>query len=215
MSSTASKAGRIGVWGASGSGKSTYVKQRLAGRGRVVFFDPLGEYDGKLVDQPDQIREYAADHWKDFRVGIRPVRGKEPEFLKGVCEGLMEIQAVYQATGKGRQITLVVEEMNLSFPVNRGVSLCPAFADICSRGRHYGIEVFGLSQRIAEVDTRFRGNCTETVVFRQKGPRDQQAAAAELGCRVNDLPSENLHFIREMSGKSETGSLKFSKKISG
>ena len=36
---------RVGVWGASGSGKSSYVKRQLAKRKRVVIFDPQGEYD--------------------------------------------------------------------------------------------------------------------------------------------------------------------------
>ena len=67
-------------------------------------------------------------------------------------------------------MTLVVEEMNLSFPVAGGVHKCTGFAEICSRGRHYGIDVIGASQRIAEVDTRFRGNCTESVVLRQEDP---------------------------------------------
>jgi len=36
---------RVGVWGATGSGKSSYVKRQLAKRKRVVIFDPQGEYD--------------------------------------------------------------------------------------------------------------------------------------------------------------------------
>ena len=60
-------------------------------------------------------------------------------------------------------------------PVAGGAEKSPGFAEMCSRGRHYGLDMIGVSQRIAEVSTRFRGNCSETVVFRQKGPRDNKA----------------------------------------
>jgi hypothetical protein len=68
-----------------------------------------------------------------------------------------------------------------------------------------------VSQRIAEVDTRFRGNCTETVVFRQKGARDQHAAALELGCKIAQLPRANLTYIHERAGSIETGKITFRK----
>jgi DNA helicase HerA-like ATPase len=210
--SAKSNAGRVGVWGASGSGKSSYVKLQMGGRKRVVIFDPQAEYTGTAANSVDAVRREMARNWSGFRISYRPPPGKEPGALSALCKLLIYAQQPFKETGRGAGLALVVEEMNLSFPVSGGAAKCPGFAEVCSRGRHYGIEVWGVSQRIAEVDTRFRGNCTETVVFRQKGARDQAAAALELGCKPVDLPRENLAYLHERAGRIESGKLDFSKK---
>lgn len=207
--SARSNAGRVGVWGASGSGKSAFVKQRLRGARRVVVFDPLAEYPGTVLSVLDRVRLEMRRNWSGFRVAYVPRAGSEAKSLSALSRLLMAAQQPFKDTGKGSGITLVVEEMNLAFPVSGGAARCPGFAEICSRGRHYGIEVIGVSQRIAEVDTRFRGNCTETVVFRQKGPRDKAAAAAEIGASVAELPRDNLAYVIERAGSLTQGTLKF------
>lgn len=221
---SASNAGRIGVWGRSGSGKSSYVKGRVKGRRRVVVFDPLDEYrreSCKVIlhnrrDALDDVRQAMRGDWKRFRLAYVPPSGREAAALSALCRLLMAAQRPFMETGKGDGLTLVVEEMNLSFPVAGGAEKSPGFAEICSRGRHYGIEVIGVSQRIAEVSTRFRGNCTETVVLAQKGPRDTAAAAAELGVdagRVRAL--DNLQYLHERAGTVSEGKIRFPARRAG
>lgn len=209
----ASNAGRIGVWGASGSGKSSYVKKAINGRKRVVVFDPLAEYDGickRVCHTVDQVRLAMRDDWRDFTIAYVPPPGQEPRALSALCKLLMAAQQPYKTTGKGQGITLVVEEMNLSFPVHGGAQKSPGFAEVCSRGRHYGIEVYGLSQRIAEVSTRFRGNCTETVILRQQGPRDLAAAVDAIGGDKVELARlQNLQYVHEKNGQRTAGRIKF------
>jgi DNA helicase HerA-like ATPase len=209
MSSAKNTQGRVGIWGASGSGKSAYTKKRLKGRKRVVVFDPLEEYSGKKVSTIKGVEREMVRRWADFVISYSPQIGKEAANLNDLSRFLLAVQRPFKEGKKGRPLTLVVEEMNSSFPVSGGAAKCPYFAEICSRGRHYGIEVFGVSQRLAEVDTRFRGNCTETVVFRQKGIRDKTAAAAEIGCAVSELPTENLHFMHERNGVVSKDKLTF------
>ncbi|AUQ50006.1 AAA-like domain protein [Phaeobacter inhibens] len=210
--SAKSNAGRIGVWGASGSGKSSYVKKAIKGRKRMVVFDPLAEY-GTLcnvtVNTLDDVRKAMRADWSGFRIAYVPPAGREPLALSGLSKLLMLAQGPYKKTGKGQGVTLVVEEMNLSFPVHGGAEKAPGFAEICSRGRHFGIEVFGLSQRIAEVSTRFRGNCTETVVLRQQGPRDLKAAEDAIGAARGVVSGlKNLEYLHERAGTIKKGSIK-------
>ncbi|KEP71760.1 hypothetical protein DL1_00370 [Thioclava dalianensis] len=213
--SARSNAGRIGVWGRSGSGKSSYVKNKLRGVRRVVIFDPLAEYGGegfRVIEHRahglDGVRVQMAANWRGFRLAYVPPSGREAAALSGLSRLLMAAQEPFRATGRGAQITLAVEELNMSFTVNGGANHAPGFAEICSRGRHYGIEVIGISQRIAEVATRFRGNCTETVVFPQKGKRDLDAAAAELGVDVAQVRGlQNLHYLHEQGGTVTAGSI--------
>lgn len=215
--SSKSNAGRLGVWGRSGSGKSSWVKRYIKDARRVVVFDPLGEYRAegfKALEHRagglDAVRMAMRDNWSGFRLSYVPPGGKESAALSGLCRLMMKAQTPFFNGNGTLQMTLVVEEMNLCFPVSGGVEKAPGFADICSRGRHYGIEVVGVSQRIAEVATRFRGNCTETVVFSQKGPRDVAAAASELGTDQSQIKTlQSLHYLHEVGGNVTPGQITF------
>lgn len=210
---SASNAGRIGVWGASGSGKSALVKGLLRSRKRVIVFDPLDEYSKEgftRVKISEAARTEMIRDWSGFRVALVPQAGYEARYLNQISKLLIAAQEPFRKDGSKLGATFAVEEMNLSFPVRGGASRAPAFADICSRGRHYGIEVFGLSQRIAEVDMRFRGNCTETYVLRQQGGRDVEAASVVTGAtkqRVSGI--KNLQYLHEKNGEIIEGVVKF------
>ncbi len=219
--SALSNVGRIGVWGRSGSGKSSYVKNLIRDRKRMVIFDPLAEYGKELARLAtvehnhraalDDVRKKMLANWAGFRVAYVPPAGREPDALSALCRLLLAAQQPFKdGQAGGKPLTLVVEEMNLSFPVSGGAQKCPGFADVCSRGRHYGIEVIGVSQRIAEVATRFRNNCTETVVLAQKGPRDIEAAANEIGGDRKAVTSlANLEYLHENKGDVRKGQIAF------
>ncbi len=208
-----SNAGRIGVWGASGSGKSSYVKKKLVTLRRVVVFDPLDEYSKlkmKRCTTAQQVLEAMRSNWKYYRIAYVPPAGKETRALSQLSKLLLQAQEVYKTTGKGQGMTLVVEEMNTCFSVNCSMKEAAGFAEICSRGRHFGIEVYGLSQRIAEVNTRFRGNCTESVVLRQQGKNDVEAATYVLGCDKPTVTAlKNLEYLHSQNGKITAGTIKW------
>lgn len=208
----ASDAGRVGVWGRSGSGKSTYVKAMFGARARLVVFDPLDEYrelPGFVrATSIRGVRDAMAKRWgAGFRIAYIPAAGAEAARLSELSWLLCKAQARFKAGQDSREITLVVEEMNTCFPVHGLSPDIMGFGEICSRGRHYGIEVAGVSQRIAEVNTRFRGNCTETIVFPQQGPRDVRAARDALGfvSEQEIMALADHHYIRVARGQKSTG----------
>lgn len=202
MSRAKADPGRIGVWGASGSGKSTYVKALLRGAGRVVVFDPLDEYRAEGFTRCATVAEVKArmaSSFGAFRLALVPPGGSEAPALDRLAKLLRYAQEPYREGAYSGALVLVVEEMNLCFPVASGAARAPAFADLCSRGRHYGIGLVGVSQRIAEVSTRFRGNCSETVVFRQGGWNDLKAAADALGfVKPDDLRGLQNHAFKRL-----------------
>lgn len=206
-----SNVGRLGVWGASGSGKSAFTKKRLKGLRRVVVFDPMDEYTPfTRAASVDAVRLAMLRNWGGFTVRYVPPAGRETDALSQLCRLLILAQSEVKETGRGDPLTLVVEEMNLAFPVAGGEQKCPGFAEVCSRGRHSKIAVIGLSQRLAEVSTRFRGNCDETVIFRQKGPRDVQAAMAATGATKEAVSGlRNLDYLHERQGTITKGRLRF------
>lgn len=213
--SASSNAARIGVWGASGSGKSSYVKKLIRREKRLVVFDPLDEYrpfTGKSVTDLDEVRKAMLADWRGFRVAFVPPSGKETIALSALSRLMMAAQQPFKDGKAKLGMTLVVEEMNLSFPVHGGAEKSPGFAEVCSRGRHYGLTVFGLSQRIAEVSTRFRGNCTETVILRQQGPRDIAAASEAAGVPRDQVTRlKNLDYITSKNGETRAGRIQHRK----
>ncbi|HAI27957.1 MAG TPA: hypothetical protein DCM48_00045 [Thalassospira sp.] len=176
-------------------------------RKRAVAFDPMDEYQHERgffrITSLEEVRAYMARNWRrNFKIAYVPPSGQEMKALDLLSKLLKVAQKPFFDGADNRQMTLLVEEMNISYPVSGVPHALGGFPDLCSRGRHFGVEVIGLSQRIAEVNTRFRGNCTETYVFRQKGPRDLKAAADELG-DVKPLQIQALQphqYIHEKDG---------------
>ena len=210
-----SNTGRIGVYGASGSGKSTYVKRRIKGRKRVIVFDTEGEYGGAGVQTCHTVEEVRLEmvaNWNGFRINYIPPSGKEARALSQLAGLILKAQEQYKGKDQAPVLTHVIEEMNLSFPGNSGAAKAPNFAHICSRGRHRFIEVIGAAQRIAEVDTRWRGNCTETVIFRQQGATDKNTAVQTTGASKDELWAlDDLQYLHEKQGKITHGQISFGK----
>ena len=178
------EAGRIGIYGGSGSGKTTRARAMIARRSRVVVLDPLDEYGGagfrRVTTMRAVLQALKAGWARGFRITYVPPAGHEAKALHLLSVLLRRAQA---PASERRIVTLVAEELNLSFPIQQLPAALSGFADLCSRGRHYGVELIGVSQRIAEVHTRFRGNTGIAYYFRQDDHRDITTATQRLGPR--------------------------------
>lgn len=208
---SASNAGRVAVVGASGSGKSSYVKQQLKKHKRVIVFDPNDEYrrEGATpCTTIKQVQKAMAASFGRFFIAYVPAGGKEPRALNILSHLCIFAQQRWKGKSKGPELVLVVEEMNLSFKLHSAEKDAPAFAEICSRGRHSFIHVIGVTQRFAEVAMRFRGNLTESVIFRV-APQDVKAAANAANAPPSMIPKETLNYIHEKDGKLKKGKLSF------
>jgi len=194
----------IGVWGGRGSGKSTRIKELVKQNHRVIVADPIGEY-GEAGFQSYKTHEglYKAlkGAWNSgFRMAldISEHPDMQASFLR-LSRDLRQIQKPYYDGKDSRMITLVVDEMSLLVP-NRSMAAGETdFLMLCNVGRHYGIEIIGASQRLAQVHMDFRGNCAENYYFRTTAHVDKQAARQILGpSHADELaglsPHEYLHF---------------------
>ena len=193
---------RIGIFGASGCGKSTVLRAMIETRPRVVFLDPMGEardWKGWQTVTLASLRRALTASPAAYRIAVEPRPGSEAADLDRVAAILRDGQRHYQRHGLG--VCLAADELNLSFPTAGGAERAPAFADLCSRGRHAGVTLIGASQRVAEVSTRFRGNLNVAVVGRVKGAADRQAAADMLDVDRNRVATlENFAFLVERGG---------------
>lgn len=176
---------RTAIFGASGSGKTSVLYHELhrVDLSRVILFDPLGEARRwrrfKSVTTDVELRAAILKNPTAFRLAMECAAGEEAARLDALCWKVIKLQSGYER--HGQKITLAVDELNLSFPLHGAETKCAGFAEICSRGRHHGIDVLAVSQRVAEVSQRFRGNLSGVVVLRQMGKSNVDAGADLCG----------------------------------
>ncbi len=196
----ANKASIVAVLGASGSGKSTYVKRAIArGHPRLLIWDPLSEYQGETVERISDA--LAALRLPKFRAVFRPshdpaVRAQQFDLL---CRA---------ALAAGR-LTLVIEELRFVTTPSRAPL---GWAQVCLTGRHKGLKVFGLSQRPASIDKDFLGNCTAIRTGRLAYPEDVKAVSKAMGGHAAEIQSlKPLEWLEKdmTTGKTSRGVLVF------
>lgn len=204
--SIANKAQIIAVMGASGSGKSTFIKRALRKPkpARLMVWDPMGEYAefgqvfSSLGGMVDMLGKVGAGK---FSVVFQPshhekARAKQFDVFCGLAMAL-------------GNLTLVAEE--LKFVTKPGYAPL-RWSAVTMTGRHKGLRVIGASQRPASIDKDFLGNCTIIRTGRLAYPEDVKAVSRAMQvqeAQIADL--KPLEWIeKDMStGKVSSGKLTF------
>lgn len=173
------------VVGSSGTGKTKWAISAIGGLDRVVAFDPEEEFcqlPGFVqVRSLDKLKALLALAWDGaFRIAYIPRDLHEEADLHGVSLLVEALGEAYRTGRTEKMVMLVVDELNLSFP-NPPKPKYSGFARICSKGRKRGINVIGVSQRPAEVATRFRGNLDGVRCFALSLPNDWDAVREIMG----------------------------------
>jgi hypothetical protein len=200
---SSNEASIIAVIGATGSGKSLYIKTQLLKKSdrRLIVWDYMREY-GPLVEQStgnlaDVVRALKG---KTFRLAFQPsfdaaTRAKQFDLI---CK------AAYAA---GHCVFLVEELAFVTKP-----SHAPAGWQMVScTGRHKGMRIIGASQRPAQIDKDFFSNCTEIHTGFLNYENDKKVMAGVLGVQVSDIEAlEPLQYIHKhvRTKKIVTGKLK-------
>ena len=182
---------RLGIFGASGCGKTTKARELTAGLKRVVFFDPLGEWSREKGVKPfvgiEKLKKALFNNFgQGFRFAFVPDFGDEEDQLQDLSYFLAKLQQGYGIKHQA-QMTLVVDELDQSFPSGSlQKNRKNGFAFLCCRGRHYGINIIGISQRMHIVDNVFRANCSGIYLFRHAEPADIDIGVKMLGKEYRD-----------------------------
>lgn len=176
---TANSAKIHAVIGASGTGKSSYIKKKLLRKyKRLLIWSPLEE----------------TDNYAEFCKGVL-VRGNIAELVKQIKAKAKAI--VYMPTGDDKEVkrqfdlfcrivwecigaTVLVEELSR---VTMPSWSPPAWRNLSTAGRHRGLTLIGVSQRPANIDKDFLGNCTEIRCYRVNYDNDAKVMADALGIR--------------------------------
>lgn len=203
----------LGIFGRSGSGKSSLLKEALRGESRVVAFDPLAEMTGRgwktFSGQMQPLLKHMGASGTRLRASYQPAKGVDRiKALDRLSEAILKAQGGFKAGRHRSKILFVVEEMSGCFPLG-AEKKCPNFVEICDRGRHYGIRVCGVSQGVNKVAGTFRDRLDAVCVLAQMRKSTQETAADLIGEHwrtVRDL--QNFEYLAYQNGKLWKGQTK-------
>lgn len=202
----------MGIFGASGCGKTTKARELIRCLNRVIFFEPLADDLRRLVASdgfkavaglPELFRKVRADFAKGFKIAYYPASGSETDELSKLSDFLMAIQSGY-GFQHNAQITLAVDELDLGFPTGESLkNPRNGFKNLCCRGRHTGIHIVGLSQRMHLVDNVFRANCSAVYLYRHSEPADIDVGLKIIGREYRDRfrALDNFQYIYKAGNK--------------
>jgi hypothetical protein len=177
---TKNKADIIAVIGASGTGKSSYIKGELLKKyRRLLIWSPLEK----------------TDNYAEFCGGV-VVTGKISELVAQVKGKTKAI--IYVPTGNDAAVkkqfdlfcrivwelegcTVLVEELSR---VTMASWAPQAWKNLSTAGRHQGLTIIGTSQRPSTIDKDFLGNCTEIRCYRMNYDNDAKVMADSLALQT-------------------------------
>ena len=167
--------------GRRGSGKTTRMIELLKGVDRAIVFDCMGDWHKQgftaFKTREGMLRHIKANWNKGFRVSWDVHKMSKitlPQVLSDFSKDLMVIQQPYYDERDNREITFVIDEARFSVPNRQPKMDHAVFFDLVAVGRHYGINMILATQRVAQVHTDVRGNCSEYYFMQVEDNNDMQ-----------------------------------------
>jgi len=177
---TANSAKIHAVIGASGTGKSSYIKGELLRRyKRLIIWSPLEETDqyagfcGGVVIK-GRVTALVAAVKSDAKAIVFVPTGSDADVKKQFdqfCRIVWEMEGA----------TVLIEELSR---VTMPSWSPPAWRNLSTAGRHKGLTLIGTAQRPASIDKDFLGNCTEVRCYRVNYENDAKVMADSLNLQT-------------------------------
>jgi ABC-type cobalamin/Fe3+-siderophores transport system ATPase subunit len=208
MTGNANAAKVIGIMGATGCGKSYFLRQCLGrpARKRTLIWSPKEAIDNYAGLYPGTVVCTTANAVLQTlkKAGAGPVhivfkptlnRKKDQALFGAVCKMAMV----------ARNITVIAEEVHT---VTQPSWAPDGWSELIMMGRGYGVEVFALSQRPASIDKDFFSNMSMLHVGRMNFDDDVKTCAKALRVPVADVANlTGFAYIERdiLSGKTKKG----------
>lgn len=173
------KANILAVIGATGSGKSVYVKNYVLKKSdrRLWIWDYKREYQGYADLITENLQSAMLELKKPaFRVAFRPsfddkIRARQFDLF---C----------RAAWHAKNCIVLVEELGMVTTPQRAPA---GWKMITTTGRSEGLSVIGISQRPAQIDKDFFSNCSEIHCGLLNDRNDIKTMANVLGLTEDDI----------------------------
>lgn len=211
---------RYGLFGASGSGKTTKARELIRNTNRIVVFDSvkqewtqnckswLGRNAIVVLRIEDLRREIYRNWQKGFKIVFCPEFSKEVRQLDAVCNLIWQVQFGF-GVAHNAKITLLVDEAQEAAPAGlKQVQSNHGALRMATMGRGKGVNFIVCSQRLKSVDINIRSNLTGLFLFRLSDLSDIQEAKRLLLGKGDAGEIANFDYYY----KDENGIINFFKK---
>lgn len=199
----------VGVFGATGSGKSSYLKALLAARPAGVpclIFDPGREYNGRaFTSEPDFIRAAVADATGAFAYRLLPA--ESPALARSQFDRFCTLALRIAKRGAG--CFVIADELHDFIDPRRPAD---GWAVLVKQGRKWGCSVLAASIRPALIDKTFWTCCTRIRSGRLNYENDIATvgnALGELGAELAGLTGTQWLQRDMLTGATARGELAF------
>ena len=162
-------------FGMRGSGKTAHIRQVIKPINRLVIFDTLSKdyTDGVIFHSMIDLRKFWLKIYAgDFRMIYRPpVDDDDDQIIEDIAE-------ICSLCLKTKNLTLVVEELNIIFDTQRPPK---EFNKMVFGGRDPGVELIGAAQRPIGFGRKITSQAQEFCVFVNTEPDDLKYFKEYLG----------------------------------
>lgn len=198
----------VAIMGATGCGKTTYLRKCLAAkaRKRTIIWSPKEPIDNYAELFPGSVVLRSAG--EVLKVVKAAGKGAfhivfQPRLNRKVDEG--QFNAVCKIAMAARNVCMIADELHT---VTKPSWAPDGWSELIMMGRGYGTEVFGLSQRPASMDKDFLGNCSEVWTGRLAYEDDAKTVAKTLRTtpgEILDLTGYKFIHRNTLTGKVTKG----------
>lgn len=179
--------------GGRGSGKTTFLREYMKDRKRVIALDPMDDMGLKgfkrlkRITGKNGIAAHIKANWeKGYKIQVPTGHraGECQAYMMELVQALFIIQADYKAgkrSAKGKEITLVIDEAHKFIPNPPRDSLHTCLDDFINLGRHYGVDCVAASQSVVKIWTEYRKSAMHHYFFRQGDHNDIDTITSMIG----------------------------------
>lgn len=192
------------VVGSSGSGKTAWLKQQIASSERLIVWDVEGQYTENMITVKDKLSLIQAVKQSKIRISYQARSLAEFDFFSRCAFVFAKLGAEL-----GKHTDIVAEELA---DVTSPAKAPDGWGILVRRGRKYGANIYGVTQRPAESDKTLFGNCHAIHCCKLKKFSDRQYMALELDMTEKDLNfKKRLWFVHRnfVNNTIEEGNLTF------
>lgn len=202
---------RIGIFGASGCGKTTQSRELIKNCNRLIVFDSiLGEWrdnskkwlpNSIVVDSLESLRMAVVKRWqKGFKIVFVPTFSKEKKQLDEVARFVLAIQSGFGVVHSAK-LTFLIDEAQECIPSGTGQTWGNHGAIMIARmSRKKGVNAIFLSQRVKSVDINIRANLDATYIFRLEELADINEANQIIQDKQGLLSMRNFEYYYKSGG---------------
>ena len=172
----------VSITGATGTGKSTKLRELLRQHRRVMVIDPVlddtWERDGyERVGGLQDMSRVMAQGWRaGFKCVLTPDDGEV------ALHAASKLMFAYSLKLGKQQLALAVDEMTECYSTAHAMrAKSQGFKEAILQGRHINLSIYGATQRPQDVATRFRDNALHAFFFALHDDSARQAVLRKIG----------------------------------